>query len=307
MSNEAVTIVEVGPRDGFQSITHQIPAETKVALIGKLYTAGIRRMETTAFVSPKAVPQLADAAEVLAAAQVLPGLDSQVLVPNLRNAERAIEVGAQHIAYVLSVSRRHNMSNVRRSPQESVTEFAQIMKVLPPGTRVRLNLATAFDCPFTGAIGAETTLDLLEELLAAAPEAEICPCDTTGRVAPDRVQTLFEQARARFPQVVRWAYHGHDTYGLGVANVLAAMRAGVRVFDSSFAGLGGCPFAPGATGNVATEDLVWTLDQMGIQSGVNFELLLEVARDGTRLPSALHGGRVRAAVDARQCREDVVA
>lgn len=307
MSNETVTIVEVGPRDGFQSIVQQIPTETKIALIAKLYAAGVRRMEATAFVSPKAVPQLADAAEILSAAQDLPGLDAQVLVPNLRNAERAIEAGARHIAYVLSVSPRHNMSNVRRSPEESVAEYAEIIKALPKGARIRLNLATAFDCPFTGAVPEEATLDLLEKLVPIAPEAEICPCDTTGRVAPDRVQALFEQARLRYPHVSRWAYHGHDTYGLGVANALAALRAGVRVLDSSFAGLGGCPFAPGATGNVATEDLVWTLDQMGISSGIDLDLLMTAAREGAGLPGALHGGRVRMAMDARLCREEAAA
>jgi Isopropylmalate/homocitrate/citramalate synthases len=140
-----------------------------------------------------------------------------------------------------------------------------------------------------------------------APDAEICPCDTTGRVTPDRVQALLERARERFPQVSRWAYHGHDTYGLGVANALAALRAGVTVIDASFAGLGGCPFAPGATGNVATEDLVWTFDQMGIVSGVELDLLMTAAREGAALPGALHGGRVRTALDARLCREEAVA
>lgn len=307
MSSEPVTIVEVGPRDGFQSIVEQIATTTKIALIEKLHAAGVRRMEATAFVSPKAVPQLADAAEILAAAQALPGLDAQVLVPNRRNAERAISAGARHIAFVLSVSPRHNMSNVRRSPEESAEEYAEIVAMLPPGTRVRLNLATAFDCPFDGAVPAEATLALLDRLVPVAPDAEICPCDTTGRVTPDRVQRLFEQARARFPQAERWAYHGHDTYGLGVANALAAWRAGVPVIDASFAGLGGCPFAPGATGNVATEDVVWTLDQMRIATGIDLDRLVAVAREGAALPGALHGGRVRTALNARLCRERAAA
>lgn len=296
------TIVEVGPRDGFQSIDEQISTETKIDLIKKLHAAGIRRMEATSFVSPEAVPQLVDAAEILCAAQALPDLDTQVLVPNLRNAERAIQAGARHIAFVLSVSPKHNMGNVRRTPEESVMEYAKVVASLPPGTRIRLNLATAFDCPYDGAVPADATIELLERLVPIAPNAEICPCDTTGRITPDRVLELFKRTRERFPDVTRWAYHGHDTYGLGVANVLAAWRAGVRVFDASFAGLGGCPFAPGATGNVATEDVVWTFQQMGISCGIELNRLMEVAREGASLPGALHGGRVRAALDARLCR-----
>ena len=301
MTNRTVTIVEVGPRDGFQSITEQIPAATKIALIARLHAAGVQRMEATAFVSSKAVPQLADAAEILAAANALPNLDAQVLVPNRRGAERAIDAGARHIAFVLSVSPRHNMSNVRQSPEESVEEYAALVERLPPGIRVRLNLATAFDCPFTGQVPVQATLDLLERLVPIAPDAEVCPCDTTGRVTPDRVQDLFDRAGERFSGVKRWAYHGHDTYGLGVANAIAAWRAGVDVIDASFAGLGGCPFAPGATGNVATEDVVWTFGQMGIASGINLDLLVAAAREGAALPSALHGGRVRGALDAKLC------
>lgn len=296
---EPATIVEVGPRDGFQSIVAPIPTATKIALIERLHTAGIRRMEPTAFVSPKAVPQLADAAEVLAAAQALPGMDAQVLVPNLRQAERALEAGARHIAFVLSVSPRHNAANVRRSPAESVVDYAAVVAALPAATKIRLNLATAFDCPFDGPVAVDATLALLADLVPIAPTAEVCLCDTTGRVTPDRVGHLFARAQALFPAARRWAYHGHDTYGLGVANALAARQAGVAVLDASFAGLGGCPFAPGATGNVATEDLVWTMDRMGVSSGISLDTLMIAAREGAALPTALHGGRVRAALDAR--------
>ncbi len=307
MTEQIATIVEVGPRDGFQSIGPTISTATKIALVTQLYHAGIRRMEATAFVSPKAVPQLADAAEVLAAAQALSGFDAQVLVPNLRNAERALAAGARHLAFVLSVSPHHNWNNVRRSPEESADEYAAVVAALPEGTAVRLNLATAFDCPFAGEVAPKATLDLLDRLVAIAPYAEICPCDTTGRVTPDRVQHLFAQAQARFPQVGRWAFHGHDTYGLGVANVLAAWRTGVSVIDASFAGLGGCPFAPGATGNVATEDVVWTLDRMGVTCGIDLDRLIGAARAGAALPGAVHGGRVRSALDAGACREAIPA
>lgn len=295
-----ITIVEVGPRDGFQSIDSVIPTPDKIALIDALYAAGIRRMEASAFVSPAALPQMADADAILRHAATLPGLDAQFLVPNLRHAERALAAGATHLAFVLSVSEAHNRGNVRRSPLESAAEYEKLVRRMPAGTRMRLNIATAFDCPHEGPIPPEKTIALLEHLVPILPEAEICLCDTTGRVTPDRVQALLEAARAHFPRSPNWAYHGHDTYGLGVANALAAIRAGVTVLDSAFAGMGGCPFAPGATGNVATEDLVWTLDRMGYETGIVLDELLTAARAATRLPGVQVGGRVRTALLARQ-------
>ena len=295
---DRVAIVEVGPRDGFQPIGPFIPTSTKIRFVERLYAAGIRRMEATAFVSDTAVPQLADAAHVLAASRALAGLDVQVLVPNLRHAERALQAGADHLAFVLSVSEKHNMNNVRRTPDESVAEFARIVVALPSDARIRLNLATAFDCPFDGKVEPQRALDLIKAIATIRPEAEICLCDTTGRVTPEKVSALFEAARAQCPQVAAWAYHGHDTYGLGVANAVAAWQVGIRVIDSSFAGLGGCPFAPGATGNVATEDVVWTLESMGVDTGVDLSAMVDVARDGEAIAGANAGGRVRTALIA---------
>jgi len=305
MTTRPLQIVEVGPRDGFQSIAEVIPTATKHDLIEKLYEAGIRRMEATAFVSPSAVPQLADAADVMRRASALPGLDVQVLIPNLRNAAKALDAGADHLAFVLSVSDRHNQNNVRRSPHESVEEYRAIAAMLPSGARMRLNVATAFDCPWDGKMDPEQTLALLDPLVDVLPEAEICLCDTTGRVTPDRVADLFVRARARFPGAPHWAYHGHDTYGLGVANVVAAWDVGVTVHDASFAGLGGCPFAPGATGNVATEDVVWTFEQMGVDTGVRLPVLLEAAVAGASLPGALIGGRVRNVLSSSAGKEPI--
>ncbi len=296
----SVTMVEVGPRDGFQPIERFIPTDRKIALIDQLYDAGVRRMEATAFVSPRAVPQMADAPELLMYLRDKPGLDVQVLVPSQRQAERALAADATHLAFVLSASEAHNQSNVRRSPAESVEDLRAIVAMLPEGTELRINLATSFDCPFNGPVSAEQTLNLVETLLAAAPEAEVALCDTTGRVTPDRVGALFRSAKARLPQA-RWAFHGHDTYGLGVANVLAALGEGVDVVDASFAGMGGCPFAPGATGNVATEDVVWTLAAMGVRTGIDLERLLQAAGDAATLPGASVGGRVRDALSARSC------
>lgn len=293
MTDRKLTIVEVGPRDGFQSIAEVIPTPVKWDLVEQLHAAGVRRMEATAFVSPTAVPQLADAGEIMRRAQALPGLDVQVLVPNLRNAQKALDAGADHLAFVLSVSDKHNQNNVRRTPQESVEDYRAIAALMPDGVRMRLNVATAFDCPWDGKMDPAKTLALLEPLIDILPDAEICLCDTTGRVTPDRVSTLFKAAQARFHKAANWAYHGHDTYGLGVANVVAAWQAGVDVVDASFAGLGGCPFAPGATGNVATEDVAWTFQEMGIVTGIDLAKLLEAAVEGARLPGALIGGRVR--------------
>lgn len=299
MSTRAVTIVEVGPRDGFQPIDQFIPTARKMALIDSLYDAGVRRMEATAFVSPRAVPQLADAPQLLNHCSTMPNLDVQVLVPSQRQAERALAADARHLAFVLSVSPKHNQNNVLRTPRESVEDFRAIAAMLPADGKLRVNLATAFDCPFDGPVDPAETLDLIAALAEISPQSEFCLCDTTGRVTPDRVDRLFRDAQARFSQVRQWAFHGHDTYGLGVANALAAYHAGIGVLDSSFGGLGGCPFAPGATGNVATEDLVWTFANMGLDTGIDLTRMLDAANGAATLPGACLGGRVRDAVGAR--------
>jgi hydroxymethylglutaryl-CoA lyase len=164
---------------------------------------------------------------------------------------------------------------------------------------MRLDVATAFDCPFNGRVPASEVLALLDRLVPVRPDAEICLCDTTGRADPDHVDSLLNSCMERFPMVSHWALHAHDTYGVGLANVHAAFRRGVRVFDASVGGLGGCPFAPGATGNVATEDLVWMFERMGVATGVALDALVPIAREAASLPGALPGGRVRDAIMAR--------
>ncbi len=231
-------------------------------------------------------------------AKSLEGLDASVLVPTVRHAERALAAGANHLVFVLSVSEAHNRSNVRRSPAESAAEYARLVALLPSGMKLRLNVATAFDCPMTGRIDQAAVLALLSDLVPIAPWAEVGLCDTTGRAAPAQVAGLFVAAMQRFPSASAWAFHGHDTYGLGAANVLAAWQAGVRVIDSSCAGLGGCPFAPGATGNVATEDVVWMMHGMDVATGVNLDRLCAVAERLVALPGAQTGGRVRQALAA---------
>ena len=302
---DRVQIVEVGPRDGFQSLGPIIPTDVKMKLIRQLYDAGVRRMETTSFVSPTAVPQLADAAEIVAQTNRLDGLDGQVLVPTVRHAERALAAGSRHLSAVLSVSEAHNLGNVRRTPLQSVDDFRQMVAIMPAAATMRLNIATAFDCPHTGTVSTDEVLRLLEHLVAIKHDMEIALCDTTGKANPRQVSGLFGAVAGRFPQVARWAFHGHDTFGLGAANVFAAWNAGVRTFDASVAGLGGCPFAPGATGNVATEDLVWMFEGMGIATGLELDRFVAVARDITLLPGAQTGGRVRDALSAQACRRAV--
>ncbi|KAA8605753.1 pyruvate carboxyltransferase [Salipiger aestuarii] len=296
MTARPVTIVEVGPRDGFQGIVPFIPTERKIQFIERLAATGLERFEITSCVSDKAVPQLADAKDVIAASQGVPGVHGQVLIPTASRARQALAFGARSLAYVLSVSESHNRNNVRRTPEDSVSDYAAMIADLPPGISLRLNIATAFDCPFEGRIGTEQVLTLLDQLIPLAPTAEIALCDTTGKAVPDQVGEVFDAVISRFPEVGSWAVHTHDTYGLGLANVHAAWEAGVRVVDAAFAGLGGCPFAPGASGNVATEDVVWMFERRGIQTNVDLSALIEIAKDGACIPGASAGGRVRKAL-----------
>ncbi|MDR5651195.1 hydroxymethylglutaryl-CoA lyase [Ruixingdingia sedimenti] len=296
---EHVDIVEVGPRDGFQGIGPFIPTERKIDFLRRLYATGLRRIEIGSIVSPAALPQLADTPDLLAACADLPGIVPQILVPTEKHGLKALQAGSDFLAFVLSVSESHNRNNVRRAPMDSAAEYGRLCAAMPEGADMRLNIATAFDCPFDGRVAEDDVIALLDVLVPMRPGAEVCLCDTTGRAAPDHVMSLFRRAMARYPQVTRWALHAHDTYGLGLANVHAAWLCGIRVFDASFAGLGGCPFAPGATGNVATEDLVWMFDRMGVHSGIDLGALVPVACDGAVIPGGLSGGRVRAALTAK--------
>jgi hydroxymethylglutaryl-CoA lyase len=297
--DRSVEIVEVGPRDGYQGIGPFIPTATKIELLRQLFDAGLHRIEIGSFVSSSAVPQLRDTPEVLEWCAKLPGLDPQVLVPSERRGREAVDAGARRLVFVLSVSEAHNRNNVRRHPLESAQEYERLIAAIPAEVGMRLDIATAFDCPFEGRVAPSATLALLDRLVPLRPDAEVCLCDTTGRADPIHVDGLLEACMKRFPMVATWALHAHDTYGLGLANVHAGFRRGVRVFDASIGGLGGCPFAPGATGNVATEDLVWMFERMGFATGIDLEALVPVARDAARLPGALPGGRVRDAITAR--------
>lgn len=290
------TLIEVAPRDGFQLIGPFIPTEAKVSFVEAAHAAGLRRIEIGSFVSTAAVPQLRDTAAVFAHTRDLPGLDPQVLVANARGVATALEAGVRHLVYVISASDAHNRANVRRNTDVSIKEYAEVVASLPSGTRLRLNLATAFDCPFDGRMEPDFVLDRLARMLDPRPDVEVGLCDTTGRADPDHVFGLARECLRRWAPGTHFIFHGHDTYGLGLANIAAAWRAGLTGFDTAFGGLGGCPFAPGATGNTATEDAAWMFRRMRIGTGLDLDALVALARRAAALPGAAPGGRVRTAM-----------
>jgi hydroxymethylglutaryl-CoA lyase len=291
-----VEIMEVAPRDGFQSIAEPLPTGEKVAIIEGLIDAGCRRLEIGSFVSPKAIPQMADIGEICAHFRDRDDARLAALVPNTKGAELALRNGIREVVYVFSASEAHNRNNVRRSIAESIDGLRDVISILQGerGTRLRLDLATSFDCPFDGPVAPDAVKAALARVFAFTTALEVALCDTTGRANPVKVRTLFREVMAEAPDPgIGWAFHGHDTFGLGVANVLFAHEAGVRVFDGSAAGLGGCPFAPGATGNTATEDIVFALEEAGIPTGIDLGALLAVADRVARLPGACLGGHLR--------------
>lgn len=297
------TISEVAPRDGLQSIGPFVPTATKVALVRALHAAGLRRMEVGSFVSPKAVPQMADTAAVLDAALALPGLECTVLVPNRRGFETAMQSGAQRLGMFMSVTEAHNQANVNRPREASFDDLAALAReAIGAGRLVRFNLSCCFHCPFEGVVPEAQALEWIGRAAAIDPWMEIGIADTTGNAAPDQVARVMAAAIAAHPApdgACRMAYHGHDTYGMGVANVAAAWGAGCRVIDSAAGGLGGCPFAPGATGNVATEDVAWLFRRMGVPTGLDWPALLRAADLAAAVPGGLPGGRLRAVPAAR--------
>lgn len=293
---ERVEICDVAPRDGFQVVKTWIPTEIKIAVVEGLAEAGLPRIEAGAFVSPKHVPQMADSAELHERARVGDHVRLTALIPNLRGAENGIAAGVTDLGYVFSVSESHNQSNVRRPTADSIAELGEVIRVGrdQDNFRLRVNLATTFDCPFEGRVDPDDVYRDIEAVLAFDYPVEFGLCDTTGRAIPDHVGEVCAKAIERFDDsCVSWWYHGHDTFGLGVANALYAFEAGIRHFDSAAAGLGGCPFAPGATGNTATEDLVFTFENMGISTGIDLEKLLHVADKIAELPDTDTGGHLR--------------
>ncbi|WAC26592.1 hydroxymethylglutaryl-CoA lyase [Ancylobacter sp. SL191] len=271
-----VHIQEVVTRDGLQIEPRFLPTPDKIALIDALSQTGVAKIEVTSFVSPKAVPNLADAREVARAITRRPGVTYVALVPNLRGAQEALEAGLDELNLVLSVSATHNLANMRMSPEQSLDGFRAIVVAAKGRAKLNGSIATAFGCPFEGAQAPEKVLALVGRYLEIGLDS-VTLADTTGMANPRQVAGLVRAVRQSFG-TVPLTLHFHNTRGMGLANVVAALEEGADRFDASLGGLGGCPFAPGATGNISTEDLVHMLDEMGVATGVDLPALLTLAR-----------------------------
>jgi hydroxymethylglutaryl-CoA lyase len=270
-----VLISEVGPRDGLQSVKATMPTADKLRWIDALAATGLREIEVASFVPARLLPQMADAAQVVQHALRHSGVRVMALVPNLRGAQAALQAGAQKLTLPVSASPAHSMANVRKTPEAMVDEVRAVLRLrdeIAPGVPVEVGMSTAFGCTLQGAVPEDDVLHLANRLAEAGVD-EIGLSDTTGMANPAQVSRLF---KALFSEVgaLTGAAHMHNTQGLGLANCLAAYEAGVRTFDSSLGGLGGCPYAPGASGNVVTEDLVFMFEAMGVDTGVNLEKLM---------------------------------
>lgn len=311
-SDRDVIVCEVGLRDGLQMFRDLFPTAEKLAWIRAEAAAGVPEIEVTSFVPPKLVPQFVDAQEVMAGATAIPGLTVVGLAPNLKGVERAIELGVHKLNYVMSVSRTHNLKNVRREREESMADvrrIVELLRTLPEGRRPRLigGLSSALGCGYEGRI----PVDDIRRWAVAYAEAgvdEVMIADTVGYADPALVRQAFRAVMQEVgPMPV--SAHFHDTRGLGLANVLAALDCGVRRFDASLAGLGGCQFVPRATGNIVMEDLCFMLDAMGLRTGVDLEALLAVREIVARnLPGTpLYGALARAGLPHHYPRAQAVA
>lgn len=270
-------IQEVSTRDGFQIEPGFIPTEKKVALINALSRTGLAKIEVTSFASPKAIPALADAEAVMRQIARVPGVEYAALVPNARGCERALQSRVDEINIVMSASQSHNRANLRMSCEQSLEAIQQVARIARGRTHVNASLSTAFGCPFDGEVSGGRVLDLVARFEQMGID-RVSLCDTTGMANPMQVKRLFTSVVERWPTFVFTA-HFHNTRGMGLANALAALDAGIDRFDASLGGLGGCPFAPGASGNVCTEDLVHMFAAMGLATGVDLEALLGLARE----------------------------
>ena len=277
-----VMVSEVGPRDGLQSLSGVMPLAAKQAWIAAEAAAGVREIEVGSFVPARVLPQLADTGEVVVWARTIPGLSVAALVPNLRGAEAAIAAGAHKITIPLSASETHSLRNVRRTQAQMLEEIRGIValiRALPAERRPRFEggLSTAFGCTLEGVVPADRVVRLAVDLMEAGCN-EVGLSDTTGYANPAQVRELVRRVRAAVGEHALSGLHLHNTRGLGLANVVAGLEVGIRTFDSSLGGLGGCPFAPGASGNIVTEDLVFMLEAMGLRTGIDLPRLLEVRR-----------------------------
>lgn len=273
---QRVRIVEVGPRDGLQNERQLVPTAVKVELIDRLGRAGLTTIEATSFVSPQWVPQMADNAAVMAALRRLPGVSYPVLTPNRKGLEAALAAGTSEVAVFAAASEAFSQRNINCSIAQSLDRFAPVLEMARgAGVKVRGYVSCVLGCPYEGAVAPQAVAHIAQALADMGCD-EISLGDTIGVGTPDKTRRLVEAVAARLP-LNRIAGHFHDTYGMAIANISAALDMGVAVFDASVAGLGGCPYAKGAAGNVATEDVVFLLDGMGIASGVDLDRLVDCA------------------------------
>ena len=290
---EKVKVVDVTARDGLQNESKPVSTQEKLALIDMLVQAGVTDIQTTSFVHPKWVPQMADAEAVAAGLKKYSGIKFSALVPNMRGYERAVAAGIRHMEFVIAASESFNRKNLNRSMAESLKLLEETTKLaLRDGVELRAGFSTCFHCPFEGRISSQAVVN------AARAAREIHPwriavCDTDGMAFPDQVKETVNQLLNDLKMSPKdIVLHFHDTYGRGLANTLAGLQAGVREFDSCTAGLGGCPYCPGASGNLATEDLVDFLEGMGYDTGINMEKLLDAAEFASRFSSRPYQGHL---------------
>lgn len=286
---QRVTIKEVGPRDGLQNEETTIATEDKITWINQLSKTGLTYIEITSFVHPKWIPQLADALEVATRIERVPGVTYAALVPNMKGLEKALTAQVNEVSVFMSASETHNRKNINKSIEDTFPVFKEVVKVAKQeGKIVRGYVSTVFGCPYEGVISVDQVINVSEKLFEMGID-ELSLGDTIGVATPRQVQEILEQLLKRFPKE-KLAMHFHDTRGTALANVLASLEMGMTTFDSSLGGLGGCPYAPGASGNVATDDLVYMLQGMGIWTGLHVERLTEAAlfiqsKIGRPLPS----------------------
>jgi hydroxymethylglutaryl-CoA lyase len=274
---------EVATRDGFQNEKTFVETCDKIALIDALSLCGYAKIEVTSFTSPKAIPALRDAEAVMAGIRRQPGVEYTVLVPNVRGAERALRCAIDEANLVMSVSEPHNRSNLRMTREQSFAQLADVIGVIGQGpVAINVSLSTVFGCPMQGEVAADEVLGWVDRFATLGARG-ITLCDTTGMAFPSQVQALCRQVRERFPQL-QLTLHFHNTRGMALANTLGALEAGIERFDASLGGLGGCPYAPGASGNVCMEDLVHMLDLMGYQTGMDLDRVLAAS---ARLPGLI--------------------
>jgi hydroxymethylglutaryl-CoA lyase len=275
MTTPDVLISEVGPRDGLQSVKATMPTADKLRWIDALFAAGVREIEVASFVPAKLLPQMADAADVVRHAVTLPGLVVMALVPNRKGAQAALEAGVHKLTMPVSASVAHSLANVRKTPTEMVEEvraIAELRRAIAPHVKLEAGISTAFGCTLQGLVPEDDVIRLAAQCIEAGAD-ESGLSDTVGYANPAQVRRLFRRLRAEFGKHAG-AAHMHNTRGLGIANCLAAWDEGVRTFDASLGGLGGCPYAPGASGNAVTEDLVFMFEAMGVRTGIDIRKLI---------------------------------